>query len=182
MTSLSKVPSRNSHCRNRLSCPFFNNPIYVNLFLTVGLLVISFLLGGYLSRALRMADYGWKIAVIILATLASIVVVYRGWPPKLGVDLGGGVILVYQVDPEKVPSEGFDIQKLISSVGERVNPGGQKEITVRPLGNDKIQITIPQVGEEEARRDQEHHQPGRNASNSASWPTSATIARSSSGP
>lgn len=130
----------------------FNNPIYVNLFLTVGLLVVSFLLGGYLSRAIRMADYGWKLSVIILATLASAVVVYRGWPPKLGVDLGGGVILVYQVDPEKIPKEGFDIQKLISSVGERVNPGGQKEITVRPLGNDKIQITIPQVGEEEARR------------------------------
>ena len=123
-----------------------SNPSFINLFLVVALIAVSFVVGGYLARALRMPDYGWKISAILLAALASAVIVYRGWPPKLGVDLGGGAILVYQVDTEKIASANFDMQKLISSISERVNPGGQKEITVRPLGSDKVQITMPQLG------------------------------------
>jgi len=134
---------------------FLTQPFYVNIYLFIALVVASFLLGGYLSRALRLPDYGWKFSVILFALLASLVVIWRGGKPKLGVDLGGGVILVYQVDPEKLPEGGLDktqMERLIARVSERVNPGGQREIAVRPLGSDKIQITMPQVGEEEARR------------------------------
>jgi SecD/SecF fusion protein len=134
---------------------FLTEPFYLKLFTFIALVVVSILLGGYLARGLRLPDYAWKFSVILFAALASLVVVWWGWPPKLGVDLGGGVILVYQVDPEKLPEGGLDktqMDRLIARVSERVNPGGQREIAVRPLGSDKIQITIPQVGEEEARR------------------------------
>ena len=48
------------------------------------------------------------------------------------------------VDTEKTsPAVGRNMDKLIAAISERVNPGGQKEITVRPLGADKIQITMP---------------------------------------
>ena len=37
-----------------------------------------------------MPDYGWKIALILAVTLSARFTVFYGWPPKLGVDLGGG--------------------------------------------------------------------------------------------
>jgi SecD/SecF fusion protein len=136
----------------------FTNPVAVNLLLLVGLPVVSFFLGGYLARALRMRDYGWKFSVILLAILAGGTEVYRGWPPKLGVDLGGGAILVYQLDPDKIPPGGVEretMDKMVTSISERVNPGGQKEIMVRPLGSDKIQITMPEVGTGESEKERQ---------------------------
>ncbi|MGD0897363.1 MAG: protein translocase subunit SecD [Thermoguttaceae bacterium] len=123
--------------------------------LLLAVVLFSILPGIWFAELLRMPDFRWKVATILFAINASCTILCTSWPPKLGVDLGGGVILVYQVDPEKRSAGGLDkdtMQQLITSVSKRVNPGGQKEITVRPLGSDKIQITIPQVGEEEARR------------------------------
>lgn len=122
---------------------------YVNLAIFFGILIVSFVLGSYLAKGLRLADYSWKFGLILFATLLSAVIVYRGWPPKLGIDLGGGAILVYQVDPERTPGGALEPDKmdtLISSISKRVNPGGQKEISVRSLGNTMVQITMPAVG------------------------------------
>jgi SecD/SecF fusion protein len=134
---------------------FLTDPFYLKLYTFIALVVGSTLLGGWLARTLRLPEYGWRFGVILFAVLTSLVVICWGWPPKLGVDLGGGVILVYQVDPEKLPEGGLDqarMDQLVARVSERVNPGGQREISVRPLGSDKVQITMPQAGEEEARR------------------------------
>ncbi len=72
-------------------------------------------------------------------------VVFRGWPPKLGVDLGGGSILVYQVDETKTDWRPEKMDSLLASISKRVNPGGQKEISVKSLGNDMVEIVMPSV-------------------------------------
>ena len=109
------------------------------------LVVASSLIGHWLAKALRVTDYGWKFGVILFAILASAVVVFLGWPPKLGVDLGGGSILVYKVDETKTDWRPEKMDSLLASIGKRVNPGGQKEISVKSLGNDMVEIVMPSV-------------------------------------
>ena len=108
-------------------------------------MVGSGLIGHWLAKALRAADYGWKFGIILFAILASVVVVVRGWPPKLGVDLGGGSILVYKVDETKTVWRPDKMDSLLTSISKRVNPGGQKEISVKSLGNDMVEIVMPSV-------------------------------------
>jgi len=125
--------------------PFYLTSGFLNCSIFLVLLVGSGLIGHWLAKALRVADYGVKFGIILFAIFASTVVVIRGWPPKLGVDLGGGSILVYKVDEQKTVWRAEKMDSLIASISKRVNPGGQKEISVRSLGTDMVQIVMPSV-------------------------------------
>ena len=128
-------------------------PWYVDLLVAVATIVGSFFLGGYLGRKLRMPDHGWKIGICLFSLLASAVVVGLGPPLKFGIDLSGGAILVYEVDPTtKDPSKPVDMDKLVAAVQRRVNPGGQKEVTIRKYGVEQIEIVIPEKEEAEVQR------------------------------
>jgi SecD/SecF fusion protein len=124
--------------------PFELTPTNITL-IAAAIVGFSFVVGVYLAKLLRMKDYGWKFAVILMAFLSSGAVLTLGWPPQKGIDLGGGMLLVYQVDPDKLVDDAT-LQKMIARIRERVNPSGQKEATVQKLGSDKIQITLPQPG------------------------------------
>ncbi|MGA2257067.1 MAG: protein translocase subunit SecD, partial [Thermoguttaceae bacterium] len=123
----------------------FHNTALLNSATFIGLIVAAGLLGHWLAKALRAADYGWKFGVILFAVFASVVVIVRGWPPKLGVDLGGGSILVYKVDERKTVWRPDKMDSLLTSISKRVNPGGQKEISVKSLGTDMVEIVMPSV-------------------------------------
>ena len=128
-------------------------PWYVNLTVAVAILVVSFVLGEYLGKKLRMPDYGWKIGVCLFTLLASIAILVMGPPLKKGIDLSGGVILVYEVDQsKKTPGQEVDMDKLIAAVARRVNPGGQKEVTVRKYGTEQVEVIVPEVDEAEVQR------------------------------
>ncbi|MEN6459333.1 MAG: protein translocase subunit SecD [Thermoguttaceae bacterium] len=124
---------------------------YLNLLATLGVIVLSFYLGGYLSRQLRMPDHGWKIGLCFFAILASSVTLLMGPPLKYGIDLRGGALLVYQVDEAQQKGEPVDMDKLVTAIAKRVNPGGQKEVTVRSYGQNAVEIIIPEKEEEVAR-------------------------------
>jgi SecD/SecF fusion protein len=185
-----------------------------------------------LSRRLRASDMWGRLAAVLTALAAGAVVVWLGWPPRLGIDLKGGVILVYQVDTSRqaaaqvddavgrieqllvTPEErlgtatlgpnnriavridaadagaraaaaeslaaldldeaemqvvrrgdvgdaiemevavaprtaAVDMDKLVGAVSRRVNPGGQKEVTVRRYGLDQIEVIVPEVDQAE---------------------------------
>jgi len=121
---------------------------YINVLVAVGTLAVSAFLGSYLGKKLRMPDHGWKIGVILFSFLASIAVLTLGPSLKLGVDLRGGVILVYEVDQAKKP-ENLDMPKLIDAINRRVNPGGLKEVVIRPFGAEQIEIIDPEIGKAE---------------------------------
>ena len=125
--------------------PFYQTTSFINIALFILLVVASSLIGHWLGKFLRVVDYGWKFGVILFALLASAVVVYRGWPPRLGVDLGGGSILVYEVDKTKTEWDPSKMDSLLTSISRRVNPGGQKEISVKSLGQDMVEIVMPSV-------------------------------------
>jgi len=131
-------------------------------------------LGYYLSRLWRMPDYFGRIWLVLFTTLAGIVICVFGWPPKLGIDLSGGVILVYEIPEAAAEKESadagpdmaapakkrgtesgqqaVDMDKLIGAVSRRINPGGVKEITVRPYGSRQIEIIVPEADVAEAER------------------------------
>ncbi len=76
-------------------------PWYIHLLVALAVVAVSFFLGGYLGKKLRMPDHGWKIGLCLFTLLASVAILVLGPPLKLGVDLSGGVILVYEVDQAK---------------------------------------------------------------------------------
>ena len=82
-------------------------------------------------------------------------VTLNGFPPKLGVDLKGGVILIYEVEqaggeqpPGEPPTAGgepFDMDGLVQALARRINPSGTKEIAVRPYGASQVEIIVPEA-------------------------------------
>ena len=86
---------------------------------------------------------------------------------KQGVDLSGGVILIYEVDEEKSQAaagqdnagaadqqddSGVDIDALVEALARRINPGGVKEVVIRPYGDRQVEIIIPDVDDAEVER------------------------------
>ena len=78
---------------------------------------------------------------------------------KRGVDLSGGVILIYEIDEEltreSAGEEGdatVDIDALVEALARRINPGGVKEVVIRPYGEKQVEIIIPDVDDAEVDR------------------------------
>ncbi|MHC4305700.1 MAG: protein translocase subunit SecD, partial [Planctomycetota bacterium] len=92
-----------------------------------------------------MRNLAWKIVFIIALLGLCLWAVY---PPKdrvrLGKDLRGGVSLVYHVniDPRD-PNPQATVTQVITVLKERVNPKGVLDISMQPLGFDRIEIVMP---------------------------------------
>ncbi len=195
-------------------------------------LAVPIFVARLIAGALRASDMWGRIAAVLVALTAGLVICRLGWPPRLGIDLKGGLILVYEVDNSKqsaaraddairrvegilksqdgsqgtvrrrqgggmtvrlatadtqareaftaaVKGAEFDrvqvretsrraadaaleidydvvaeaspvpMDKLVAAVSRRVNPGGQKEVTVRQYGLDQIEVIIPEVEQSE---------------------------------
>jgi SecD/SecF fusion protein len=129
---------------------------YVLMIVSIGVatFVVPFFLGGYLGKRLRMPEHGWKIGLSLFTLVASIVVLLMGPPLKLGVDLSGGVILIYQVDKTKSTEEltSEKMNKLVESIARRVNPAGTKEVTIRPYGKEQVEVIVPYAEEGEVQQ------------------------------
>jgi SecD/SecF fusion protein len=105
-----------------------------------------------------------RILVCVIPTLLSIGVV--AWAVnkynngeggfRLGVDLAGGTILVYQVDETKTP-EGFKPEDLAAALKRRIDPADLYNITIRPVpGNPpRVEIILPTGGKHQAAIEQE---------------------------
>ena len=122
-----------------------------NITIVLAIFAASIAIGVYLSRWLRMPDHATRMVLVAFAILAGTAATWFDWPPKLGIDLSGGVILVYEVEQQDFK----DMDKLVGAVSRRVNPGGIKEVTVRPYGEREVEIIIPEAGQAELDRIQD---------------------------
>jgi SecD/SecF fusion protein len=185
-----------------------------------------------IAKGLRVPDMWGRIAAVLVTLGGGAAICWLGWPPRLGIDLKGGLILVYEVaagrqaetrvddavagierilaaqdggaatlerkgagrvtvrlatkDPAAreaflaaMKAASFDrvavtelgradgaealeinyqvtaqsspvpMDKLVAAVSRRVNPGGQKEVTVRQFGLDQIEVILPEVEQSE---------------------------------
>ncbi|MFO0910182.1 MAG: protein translocase subunit SecD [Isosphaeraceae bacterium] len=95
-----------------------------------------------------MKNLGSKFALIAITTIAGLLAMY---PPseklKKGIDLSGGTILVYEVNKENLPP-GFKMDELISALKHRIDPQGVREIPIRNLGNQRLEIILPNASSE----------------------------------
>jgi SecD/SecF fusion protein len=142
-------------------------PFLLFLMVVVG----AFGLASGLASSLRVREYQTKLTIIFLSLFAAAAIIYSGWPPKLGIDLKGGVYLVYEtgekaketladaaIDPDAAASQrsaglsASEMDKLVSAISKRINPGGVKEVVIRPFGQNQIEIVIPEVDESEIER------------------------------
>lgn len=84
--------------------------------------------------------------IAILIALAVWAILSKGI--KLGIDLSGGTILVYQIK-EAPDAEGDTVDELILALQRRVNPEGVADIPIRPVGNNRLEIILAEATPEE---------------------------------
>jgi SecD/SecF fusion protein len=106
-----------------------------------------------------------RILVCVVPTLISIFVV--GWAYnqyihgqggfRLGVDLAGGTILVYEVDASKMP-ENFKAEDLANALKKRIDPADLYNITIRPVAGNppRVEIILPTGGKVQERAEKEN--------------------------
>ncbi|MEK6700819.1 MAG: protein translocase subunit SecD [Planctomycetota bacterium] len=82
------------------------------------------------------------IQVAILA-----VVLYCIWPPekqlKFGKDLAGGISLVYSLQLSDTDDATEVMAKVAEALKNRVDPNGVMEISIQPMGRDRLEISMP---------------------------------------
>ena len=108
----------------------------------VGVVAASFVLGAMLARRLRMRDYSFKIGLVLFTLIASLTVLLMGWPPKRGIDLSGGVVLIYEVDRESSP--GDISQAVASGLEEQLRAAGGGKCEVLAVGANRIDVHVPE--------------------------------------
>jgi SecD/SecF fusion protein len=83
--------------------------------------------------------------VVGLVAVSGLIIAQK--ETKLGLDLQGGLELVYQGQPTGTSNEvsGEDIEKSISIIEQRINKLGVSEPEVARLGNDGVTVSLPGV-------------------------------------
>jgi len=128
-------------------------------------IVVPYILGFWLAKAIRLPELSRKLGIIFASLVCSLTVCFLLWPPKFGIDLQGGVILVYEVDEQasldllasdaSAENTGFDMTpekqleqgtaQLITQLQKRINPSGVSEVVIRPYGENQVEVIVPQA-------------------------------------
>ena len=120
---------------------------WFNVIMALLVLILPFVIGSWLSRRMRMNEYAWRFGLLIFSLTAGIYICIVGWPPRLGIDLSGGVILVYEVDQSKTSSVDLDsvveqLRKDLSTAGiEATVNATERGVEVILPGADPAQTT-----------------------------------------
>lgn len=127
---------------------------YGLLAVALAVLILPFTIGGFFAKKLKMPTHSVRVGFILFAITASVAVLLNRLPGR-GVDLRGGTILVYEIDPSKSDPDaegegsGVKSQDLVGPLTKRINPSGTREIVIRPYGDSQIEIIIPEVDQRE---------------------------------
>ena len=136
------------------SVPFYESGVFVFLLL-IAAVVAGYFAAKSISSGLKVAEYQGRMSIVLIAVLIAVLMIWAKWPPKLGVDLRGGINMIGSLNLDAFLDEDGtgkrpEAADIIPALVRRVNPSGTKEIMIRPLGSDKIEVTIPTVEPTEA--------------------------------
>ena len=135
-----------------LSWEEFNPPSLLDslliLVVVLSCLILPFVVGNYLSNTFRMPEYAGKIGIVLCALTIGVVTVTTRWPPKLGIDLRGGAILVYEIDQEKQKADFRP--RVMKKIQEGLSAGEKSDFLVKDNQNGQIEITGPKSKRDEA--------------------------------
>ncbi len=128
---------------------------WLALVIALAVLILPFIVGGFIAKSLKMPSYSTRFGWILLAIAASSAVLLNRLP-GLGIDLRGGTILVYEMQPGKnidgPQGQRVTSEDLVEPLTRRINPSGTQEIVIRPYGESQIEIIIPEVDQHEVDR------------------------------
>jgi SecD/SecF fusion protein len=119
-------------------------------------IVLPFVLGNLIARWLRMKDIATRCGIILFVLFLAVTpfawqMIHHRSPKDslaMGIDLAGGSDLIFQIDTKKVVEQQKKVtadvmQRLIGAVTRRLDPASQRQITVRQVGTDRIEVIIP---------------------------------------
>lgn len=126
---------------------------FLPLLIAIGIPVLSLLAGRWIARWLRLPDVSTRLGIILALVLCAVAVILTKWPPRFGVDLQGGINMIGQLDLDAfgrgdnlaAGDRRPEARDIIPTLRQRVDPAGTREIVIRPLGKDKIEVIMPKV-------------------------------------
>lgn len=95
----------------------------------------------------RNRSVGYVLGLLAVLSLLPLFIIYSKGLKK-GIDLSGGTILVYEIDQTRQKSN-IDINELISAIKRRINPDGIKDIVIRPIGSNRVEVIYPEATAED---------------------------------
>ncbi len=139
--------------------------IWVSALIALAVVVLPFVFGQGLARALKLKDFSLRIGFVFFAiTLCLWPFVSRkidggSWKDAipLGIDLAGGTNMVFAVDQELTAEMEKDVDpqvmdRMVGAIIERINPSGTEEVTVRRVGPDRLEVIVPGADSEKVER------------------------------
>ncbi|MGA2253147.1 MAG: hypothetical protein ABSG53_00670, partial [Thermoguttaceae bacterium] len=105
-----------------------------------------------LSQSRAVTAFG--VVFPFLAILFGTIVGGCGSAADRGANEGDRWILVYKVDEQKTVWRPEKLDSLTTAIRRRVNPDGRKDISVRILGTNMVQIVLPSVSKRTAKERQ----------------------------
>ena len=124
-----------------------------NLGIMAGAILIPFILSKFLSNKLKMpthlSAFYWIILSVLSTSLILCFVLSGHLKIKWGPEIVGGTNLIYEIDRSASGEKKVVARDFLVPLSNRLNPSGTKELMIRPIGEDQIEITIPDVDETE---------------------------------
>jgi SecD/SecF fusion protein len=137
--------------------PFYRQTGFLFLLL-IAAVALGLLLARMIANSLKLDDYRGKMGLVLIPMLIAALMIWSKWPPKFGVDLRGGMNFVGALNLDAWSRDDDGSQRrptaadIIPDLVRRVDPSGTSEISIRPLGSDKIEVTIPETDLEQANK------------------------------
>ena len=124
---------------------------FMFLVMTLGILVLPFVLAWFIAKTLKVQDWTSRIGVVLftlaLGAAPFLTSLMRGQPLserfRLGIDLAGGTNMVFQVRPEGKEITNEVMDRMVAAVRQRINKSGTEEISVLQVGADRIEVIVP---------------------------------------
>jgi len=113
----------------------------------------SYLAGQAAARSIRLPDYGNRISLVLATLLLGITICVLDWPPKKGIDLSGGVVLVYEVDTNQMKRTA--IGEAVGAIEQRLGKLGDSVATIDVQEDQgRIEIVVADKDDERAVADE----------------------------
>ena len=142
---------------------------FIMFFVLIAVVVLAIFIGNSIAKSIRLPEYGTKLSLILGCILAAFMLIGANWRadsdgdgvvdqygPRLGIDLRGGINMIGSLNLDEFQTDGpfggnqTTAVDIIPNLLRRVDPSGVKEIMIRPLGTDKIEVTMPTNSKAEA--------------------------------
>lgn len=127
----------------------FHRETWFRVLIAALVIALPFYLGRLIARSIRMPDYANRIGLVLCSIAAGVAIVSLGWPPKLGIDLSGGVILVYEVKEEGLSA---DLNQIALRIRERLANSDVQGATVRQVPPQRIEVAVDKGDPAEVKR------------------------------